>query len=79
MAAVRTFFKFLVACGVLPENPTDAVESPPVKRRLPHPLSPAEVAQLVVAEAGASDDPRSQRDAAILEIMYATGMSEVIG
>jgi len=79
MAAVRSFFKFLVADGILLENPTDAVESLQVKRRLPHPLSPTEVAQLLL-EAGASHDPRSQRDSAILELMYATGMraSEVI-
>ena len=80
MASVRSFFKFLVADGVLLDNPTDAVESPRVKRRLPHPLSPTEVTQLLV-EAGASHDPRSLRDSAILEMMYATGMraSEVVG
>lgn len=80
MAAVRSFFKFLVGDGVLLDNPTDAVESPKVKRRLPHPLSPTEVAQLLL-EAGVSDAPRSLRDSAILEMMYATGMraSEVIG
>ena len=78
MAGVRTFFKFLVADGIL-RRIQPIVDFPPVKRRLPLSRSPAEGAQLLL-EAGASDDPRSQRDAATLEIMYATGMraSEVI-
>jgi len=79
MAAVRSFFKFLVADGKLLDNPTDAVESPQVNRHLPHPLNPSEVAQLL-SQAASSQTPRALRDLAILEMMYATGMraSEVI-
>jgi integrase/recombinase XerD len=79
MAAVRSFFKFLVADGILLDNPTDAVESPQVKRRLPHPLTPSEVARLLT-EAANVKTPRALRDSALLETMYATGMraSEVV-
>jgi len=79
MAAIRSFFKFLITDGFLLDNPTDAVESPPVKRHLPHPLSPSEVDR-ILSEAARSDSPRALRDLAILELMYATGMraSEVV-
>jgi integrase/recombinase XerD len=79
IAAVKSFFHFLVADGVLSEDPTVAVDSPPVDKHLPHPLSPAEVAQLL-AEPANANTPKAARDRALLELMYATGMraSEVI-
>lgn len=79
-AAVKSFFHFLVTDGVLPDDPTASVDSPPVDKHLPHPLSPAETACLL-AEPGRSNTPKASRDAALLELMYATGMraTEVIG
>jgi len=80
IAAVKSFFHFLVAEGVVKDTPTRAVDSPPVKRHIPHPLSPEEVARLLNAPSQASNTPRALRDRALLELMYATGMrvSEVI-
>lgn len=80
VAAVKSFFHFLVADGVLHDDPTAAVDSPPVDRHLPHPLRPEEMARLL-AEPAKSDTPRALRDCAMLELMYATGMraSETIG
>ncbi len=82
IAAVKSFFHFLVAEGVVEDAPTSAVDSPSVERHIPHPLSPAEVARLLSAPS--QDDvhtPKALRDRALLELMYATGMraSEVIG
>ena len=79
MAAIRSLFKFLITDGFLLDNPTDAVESPAVKRHLPHPLSPSEVGR-ILSEAARSDSPRALRDLAMLELLYATGMraSEVV-
>lgn len=79
VAAVKSFFHFLVADGVLSDDPTVAVDSPAVKRHLPHPLSPSEVARLL-AEPTRLGTPKGQRDRALLELMYATGMraSEII-
>jgi integrase/recombinase XerD len=80
LATVKSFFHFLVADGVLGDDPTVAVGFPSVERHLPHPLSPGEVAQLL-SEPAKSNTPKALRDRALLELMYATGMraSEVIG
>lgn len=79
VAAVKSFFHFLVGDGVLLDDPTAAVDSPSVDRRLPHPLSPEQAARLL-AEPGKSSGPKASRDRALLEMLYATGMraSEVI-
>lgn len=80
VAAVKSFFRFLVADGVLQDTPTTAVNSPPVDKHLPHPLSPEEMSRLL-AEPAKSNTSKALRDKALLELMYATGMraSEVIG
>ena len=80
VAAVKSFFRFLVTDGVLQDNPTAAVDSPQVDKRLPRPLSREEVGRLL-AEPAKSDSARALRDQALLELMYATGMraSEVVG
>ncbi len=79
VAAVKSFFHFLVADGVLADDPTTSVDSPQVDKHLPHPLSRDEVARLL-AEATRSDTAKGLRDRALLELMYATGLraSEVI-
>ena len=73
LAAVKSFFHFLVNDGVLRDDPTAAVDSPPVDKHLPRPLSPQEMARLL-AEPAKSDTPKAARDWALLELMYATGM-----
>jgi len=80
VAAVRSLFHFLVADGVLQDDPTAAVDAPPVDKHLPRPLSAEEMARLL-AEPTKSNTPRALRDWALLELMYATGMraSEVVG
>jgi len=79
VAAVKSFFHFLVADGVLRDDPTVSVDSPSVDRHLPHPLSREDVARLL-AEPARSNTAKAARDRALLELMYATGMraSEVI-
>jgi integrase/recombinase XerD len=79
LAAIKSFFHFLVIDGVLEDDPTVAVDFPLVDKHLPHPLSPKEVARLLL-EPAKSSTPKALRDRALLELMYATGMraSEVI-
>ncbi len=79
IAAVKSFFQFLVIEKVLDRAPTQAIDSPPVTRPLPRSLSREEVARLL-AEPARSNTPRGLRDTALLELMYATGMraAEVI-
>jgi integrase/recombinase XerD len=80
LAAVKSFFHFQIAEGVLPDDPTVAVDFPSVDKRIPRPLSPEQVARLL-AQPMKSDTPKALRDRALLELMYATGMraSEIIG
>jgi integrase/recombinase XerD len=73
VAAVKSYFHFLVADGVLRDDPTAAVDSPAVDKHLPHPLSREEVARLLV-EPARSNTAKGLRDHALLELMYATGM-----
>lgn len=79
VASIKSFFHFLVADGVLSDDPTALVDSPAVDKHLPHPLSREEVVRLLAQPAGV-DTPKGLRDRAMLELMYATGMraSEVI-
>ncbi|OQY22696.1 MAG: site-specific tyrosine recombinase XerD [Anaerolineaceae bacterium 4572_32.2] len=80
ISAVRSLFRFLVADGVLVDDPTDAVDSPRADKHLPHPLSPKKVTRLLAGPAR-PNTPSELRDRALLELMYATGMraSEIIG
>ena len=80
LAAVRTFCRYLVIEGVLPQDVSAGVESPKKWHRLPTVLDDGAVAQLLDApEPGR--DPYALRDRAILVLLYATGIraSELTG
>jgi len=73
IAALKSFFHFLVSEGVIGENPAAKLDSPRVKKRLPHTLSGEEVERLLSAPTHETG-PKAQRDTALLELLYATGM-----
>jgi integrase/recombinase XerD len=73
VAAIKSFFSFLALNGMVSEDPTESLGSPRVGRTLPKCLSPEEVSRLL-DEAGQAGTPESQRDATILELLYATGL-----
>lgn len=73
VAAIKSFFHFLVAEGDLKEDPTFSLDSPKVKKRLPKAISPGEIDRLLQAPSGESG-PKAQRDMALLETLYASGM-----
>lgn len=73
VAAIKSFFHFLVAEGVIKEDPTSSLDSPKVKKRLPKAITPGEVDRLLQAPA-AESGPKAQRDMALLELLYASGM-----
>ena len=79
VAAVKSFFAFMVAEGKVQGDPTDNISSPKVNKSLPKPLSVAEVDALL-AQSAKSSTPEAVRDAAMLELLYACGMrvSEMI-
>ncbi len=73
VAAIKSFFHFLLAEGIIKDDPTVALDSPTVKKRLPKALS-HDLVNRLLAEASKSSTPKGQRDKAILELLYATGM-----
>jgi len=82
LAAVRMFFAFLVRERVLEVSPTQDLHLPRLGQRLPHSLSESDVRQLIEPPAGpgSGDQTLAARDAAMVELVYATGLrvSEVV-
>lgn len=73
VAAVKSFFNFLFARGIIDENPTTNVDSPKVKKRLPKTLTSDDIGKLIQAPRQ-KRSPKHLRDAALLTILYNTGM-----
>ena len=78
LAAIRGLFRFLVAERHLKKDPTENLENPKLWSTLPKSLQPEEVEALLAAPDRATPD--GLRDAAMLELLYATGLrvSELI-
>ena len=79
LAGVRGFFRYLQQEGYIQENPLLHHQAPRPWKRLPKTMNAATVAQLLDASLGQA--PEDVRDAAMLELLYATGMrvSELVG
>jgi integrase/recombinase XerD len=73
VAAVKSFFSFMVAEGVIKDNPTQGVASAKVGKSLPKPISIAQVHRLLEQPTKQST-PEAKRDRAMLELLYASGM-----
>jgi integrase/recombinase XerC len=72
LSAVRSFLGFAVRGGELETNPAEAIHAPRIPRHLPRTLTVDEMFNLL--ERIRSDDPRSLRDRALLELVYAAGL-----
>jgi integrase/recombinase XerD len=79
ISTIKTFFRFLAAEGIIKNNPARLLETPRLARRLPKILNQGEVERLISQPD--SSRTRGQRDRAMLEILYATGLrvSELVG
>lgn len=73
VAAVKSFFGFLTAEGLIPADPTETLSSPRVGKPLPKPISPEQVDELL-EQPLRRNTPEAKRDKAMLELLYATGM-----
>ncbi len=72
LAALRTFFQFLVREGTLDMNPAKLVATPRLEKKLPKHLSIEEAIKFV--ETPDLETDLGKRDRAMLELMYATGV-----
>lgn len=72
LAALRTFFRYLVREGVVKANPGELVATPRQETYLPATLSVDEAYNLLESIQGT--DKLSRRDRAILEMLYSCGL-----
>ncbi len=79
ISVLRSFYHYLVAEGKIDGNPITAIPFPRKWKLLPKYMTVDQVSQLLELPDTAS--PFGQRDKAVLELMYATGLriSEVAG
>ncbi len=77
LVAVRGLCKYLVAERWLDADPAALIDGPRIGRRLPGVLGETAVAQLIATP---PDTPRGRRDAAMIELLYGSGLrvSELI-
>jgi len=82
LAGVRAFYRFLLREGAVTDDPTAGIPAPKTPRRLPRPLSVDDCDALAERSAdarpnardGAREDLRALRDAALIELLYGTGI-----
>ncbi len=79
LATLRVFFRFAVSDGLLRDEPTINLESPRSWKSLPIFLSIPQVEKLLAMPDART--PLGARDAAMLEVLYSTGLrvSELVG
>jgi integrase/recombinase XerD len=78
VAAIRSFFGFLLEEGDVPSNPAELLAAPQIGSSLPKYLDAASVDQLLVSPE--ENSATGLRDRAMLDLLYATGVrvSELI-
>jgi len=72
LSAIRSFYRYLEREEILTANPVQETSSPKLDRRLPAFLTTDKIVRLLEAPDRAT--PQGQRDHAILELLYATGL-----
>jgi integrase/recombinase XerD len=79
LSAVRMLCRHLVRERIRPDDPTELLSSPKLRRKLPETLSRPEMEKLLAAPSGG--DAYSIRDRAMLELFYSSGLriSELSG
>ena len=80
LAALRSFFRFLVGEGVCPFDPSDGIPAPRAPRRLPRPLPVDDCVALVETAPRSRNSGetnatlREARDRALVELLYGAGL-----
>jgi integrase/recombinase XerC len=72
LAALRTFFQFLIREGVVEMNPAKLVSTPRLDKKLPNHLSVEDAVRFI--ETPDVETELGKRDRAILEMLYGTGV-----
>ncbi|HEX5709516.1 MAG TPA: tyrosine recombinase XerC [Pyrinomonadaceae bacterium] len=72
LAALRTFFQFLIREGAVELNPAKLVSTPRLEKKLPNHLSVEDAVRFI--ETPDTETDLGRRDRAILEFLYGTGV-----
>jgi len=72
LSSVRSFYRFLLFRGLARENPAEVVVSPKLEKRLPVFLDERSMERML--DAPNRTDRDGIRDAAVLELLYSTGI-----
>ncbi len=72
LSAIRSFYRYLLREKIVAASPVADTSSPKLDRRLPDFLTPEETVHLL--EAPDSATPQGQRDRALMELLYASGL-----
>ncbi len=72
LSAIRSFYRYLLREGIIATSPVATTSSPKLDKRLPSFLTMEEMKRLL--EAPDLSTPQGQRDCALLELLYASGL-----
>ena len=72
LATIRSFFRYLSREKIVIDNPASDISSPRLEKRLPKFLTIKEIGKLL--NTTNLNTPQGQRDRAILELLYASGI-----
>jgi integrase/recombinase XerC len=72
LSAIRSFYRYLIREQLVAASPVADTSSPKLDKRLPKFLTPEETVRLL--EAPDSATARGQRDRALIELLYASGL-----
>jgi len=74
ISGVKAFYKYLLMEDVIDVNPTELLEGPKLKRKIPDVLSYEEVQSILDAVDVSIESKGGHRNKAILETLYASGL-----
>ena len=72
LSAIRSFYRYLLREGMISASPVANISSPKLDRRLPAFLTQEEMVKLL--QAPDLSTPQGQRDRALIELLYASGL-----
>lgn len=72
ISGIRAFYKYLLLENLMKDDPTELLEGPKLRRKIPEVLSHEEIESLL--EAIDLSEPQGHRNRAILETLYACGL-----
>lgn len=74
LSVVKSFFRYLMKKGVVPQNPAKAVSGPKTPKKLPTFVNDHDMTKVIDDPMEYSDDFRGHRDRFLIELLYLTGM-----